>query len=93
MMELFLRLRDQVRTDAGENLTRYLDGLTQWVRGYLDWSSLTPRCSNPHTPNDHRTTQPDFTITGATETEPSQPPGPLPIPTIAYWWDLLTDQD
>ncbi|MFE2866456.1 hypothetical protein [Embleya sp. NPDC059259] len=99
VMEPFLRLHHQLHTHAHENLRRYPDGLTQWVRGYLDWSSHTPRYSDPHTPNDHRTTQPDFTITAPTHTKhpraprPPRPPRPLTIPTIAYWWELPTSRD
>ncbi|AXG81309.1 terpene synthase family protein [Streptomyces paludis] len=82
VMVLFERLAAQVLDEAGKDLRQYVHGLAQFVRGHLDWASSCPRY--------------------AVESGPRAAPGgwwkpqpadnslePLPIPTIAWWWDQL----
>ncbi|QIS23576.1 terpene synthase family protein [Nocardia terpenica] len=79
---LFLRLRDQVAVGCGPGMRRYLDCLSNWIRAHLDWGLATARYHNPHDPkhlpHDYARTSHDASLK------------PLPIPTIAWWWDLLT---
>ncbi|MGW2257580.1 terpene synthase family protein [Streptomyces sp. NPDC001780] len=82
VMVLFGRLTAQVLEEADDGLRRYVKGLGQFVRGHLDWATHCPRYTVP--------------------TGPQSPPGgwwkrqpaddslePLPLPTIAWWWDQL----
>ncbi|MFC9428261.1 hypothetical protein [Streptomyces sp. NPDC056987] len=82
MMVLFDRLAAQVAEEADDGLRRYVRGLAQFVRGHLDWASLCPRyavVSGPRTPTG-----------GWWKQQPADnSPEPLPIPTIAWWWDQL----
>ncbi|MDX6329513.1 MAG: hypothetical protein QOI83_1896 [Streptomycetaceae bacterium] len=79
VMVLFLRLREQVRPTANDVLRRYLDGLAQFVRGHLDWAQVCARYA-------------DDIPAGTGWWKPSPYDDslePLPIPTIAWWWDQL----
>ncbi len=78
---LFLRLRDQVTTDASKELRRYVTGLEAWIRGHLDWGMQTARYRNPADPAAGLYSYADRPRT----TDPS----PLPIPTITWWWEQL----
>ncbi|MFJ2554656.1 MULTISPECIES: hypothetical protein [unclassified Streptomyces] len=82
VMVLFDRLAAQVEAEADDGLRRYVRGLGQFVRGHLDWASHCPR----------------YTVSSGPRTPPGgwwkQQPAdnslePLPIPTIAWWWDQL----
>jgi hypothetical protein len=42
-MFLFLELRDEVSAQGSETLRRYVAGLGQWIRGYLDYSGRSAR--------------------------------------------------
>jgi hypothetical protein len=78
---LFLRLRDQVTTDASTELRRYVTGLEAWIRGHLDWGMQTARYRNPADPAARL-----YRYAGRPRTTD---PSPLPIPTITWWWDQL----
>jgi Terpene synthase family 2, C-terminal metal binding len=81
VLRLFLELRDQTAADAGPELLRYLDGLSAWIRGHLDWGLATARYRNPENPADlpH-----DFAVTSIDNSHE-----PLPIVSIAWWWGQL----
>ncbi|WP_274564180.1 terpene synthase family protein [Streptomyces spiramyceticus] len=82
VMVLFLRLRDQVLKDAGGGLRRYVQGLGQFIRGHLDWASVCPRYSVPT----DSVARPE----GWWKQCPADASlEPLPLPTIAWWWDQL----
>jgi hypothetical protein len=51
---LFLRLRDEMAADGSPELGRYVHGLGQWIRGYLDYSRLSPRVHRPAQPRRRR---------------------------------------
>ncbi|MFI6638191.1 terpene synthase family protein [Streptomyces sp. NPDC050504] len=82
VMVLFLRLRDQVLRYASDELRRYIKGLGQFIRGHLDWASRCPRYSLPASP----ITAPDQWWKQRPADDSREP---LPIPTIAWWWDQL----
>jgi len=48
----FLRLRDDVAVDGSPELGRYANGLGQWIRGYLDYSRLSPRYTDARNQDD-----------------------------------------
>lgn len=81
VLALYLRLHDKVRADASPELRRYLAGLSSWIRGHLDWGMTTMRYRDPEADAD----LPDevAAASAAVSTEP------LPIPTIAWWWERL----
>ncbi|MER8072217.1 hypothetical protein ABTZ59_28385 [Streptomyces sp. NPDC094034] len=82
VMVLFDRLAQQVLKEADDGLRRYVQGLGQFVRGHLDWASICPRYSVPSSPR----TAPG----GWWKEQPADNSlEPLPIPTIAWWWDQL----
>ncbi|MFD0691679.1 terpene synthase family protein [Actinomadura fibrosa] len=83
VMARFLRLRDEVRRTASQDLRRYLDCLGHAIRGNIDWALRTPRYN-------------DAEVAGVPMAaprwvdRPSDPATePLPIPGIAWWWDPL----
>ncbi|MCM3923603.1 hypothetical protein ND748_18275 [Frankia sp. AiPs1] len=88
VMCLFLALQRQVLTTAGEELARYVTGLGQWVRGYLDFSFGSDRYADPVNPDD-----PDSVRIAMPKAWADEPVDgrlqPLPIPTIAWWWNQL----
>jgi 2-methylisoborneol synthase len=43
MMRDYLRLEPQIAEGASTELTRYLNGLRNWMRGNLEWHSITGR--------------------------------------------------
>ncbi|MGY4739606.1 terpene synthase family protein [Streptomyces sp. ATMOS53] len=46
LMRDYLRLEPEVRRDASPELARYLTGLRHWMRGNLEWHTLTGRHNN-----------------------------------------------
>ncbi|WP_405815112.1 terpene synthase [Streptomyces sp. NBC_01390] len=46
LMRAYLRLEPDVARDASPELTRYLAGLRHWMRGNLEWHTLTGRHNN-----------------------------------------------
>lgn len=89
IMLLFQRLRQQALHEASPELARYLTGLGDWHRGYLEWALfVTNRYTEPGNPSDpiqaERLTIPPFA-----EQPTNDNPHPLPVPTIAWWWEQL----
>jgi hypothetical protein len=80
---LYLRLHDQVYKTASPRLRMYLAGLSSWIRGHLEWGMKTVRYRDSEAGANH----PD-------ELAP-EPEGidrtPLPIVSVAWWWDRLDD--
>ena len=80
VLALYLQLSEQVRPHVGAATHRYLAGLSNWIRGNLDWSMHTGRYRR-----DDRST---ITVAEAPHREPSArftPPA-----GIAWWWSRLT---
>ncbi|GAA0989841.1 family 2 encapsulin nanocompartment cargo protein terpene cyclase [Acrocarpospora macrocephala] len=91
VMSLFLRLSDEVKTDAGSELTRYVHGLGEWVRGYLEWSMITDRYGDPRNPDDDLTAD-RIAMPRTWKDEPmDDSPDPLPVTAINWWWDQLSE--
>jgi hypothetical protein len=83
------RLRQQVCDDASPELARYLTGLGDWHRGYLEWALyVTNRYTEPGNPGDPVQTE-RLTIPPFAEQPVDDNPQPLPIPTITWWWEQL----
>jgi hypothetical protein len=87
VMSQFLRLRaHRVRRPAGAALRRYLDCLGYAIRGNIDWALRVPRYNNtdgiPAQPG------PGRPPVGCTDEPSTRRAGPLPIPAIAWWWEL-----
>ncbi|MEV4432642.1 terpene synthase family protein [Streptomyces sp. NPDC049555] len=84
VMTCFLRLREQVWRRAGVELRCYLVALGQFVRGHLDWAASCSRYADPRTVD----------LSAWWATRPSDDStAPLPVPSIAWWWDLLEQDD
>lgn len=79
IMTLYLRLRDQLRADAGPALGRYLSALDDLLRGNLEWGRNYVRYITPD-----RVLPPYADKPSDLSTEP------LEIPAISWWWDQLT---
>ncbi|MFF1445043.1 hypothetical protein [Streptomyces sp. NPDC058295] len=79
IMTLYLRLRERLLRDADEDMRRYLAGWDHMITGNITLPTLTARYRSAETAN-------GVTIVD----KPSDPSTePLPIPTIAWWWDQL----
>ncbi|QFZ22210.1 terpene synthase family protein [Saccharothrix syringae] len=73
----FLRLREAVTArPVSAALRLYLDGLGHAVRGNLDWGFRVPRYRG-------------LVVPGWTDEPADDDPSPLPMPSIAWWWDDL----
>ncbi|MGW8378119.1 hypothetical protein [Streptomyces sp. ODS28] len=84
---LFLRLREQTAATAGPQLRAYLDGLAQFVRGHLDWASACARYKAG------RREAADGTTEGWWKSAPDDALNePVPVASIAWWWDQLEPQ-
>lgn len=100
VMVLFDRLAAQVLEDAnhanhtdntdetadaghtGHAALQYVRGLAQFVRGHLDWASVCPRYTED--------TEARATPGGWWKQHPADDSlEPLPVPSIAWWWDQL----
>lgn len=85
-MFLFLELRNEVSAQGSETLRRYLDGLGQWIRGYLDYSGRSPRYRDFLNPSDAAVGNREFrewTLTGAV----CSPRHNLPdLSSVFSWW-------
>ncbi|MEU9113274.1 hypothetical protein AB0D04_16205 [Streptomyces sp. NPDC048483] len=81
LLTLYLQLRDQLLTDAGNDLRRYLTGLDCIISGNLTMAATAVRYLSPDTAHAfQRTSTPPCDL----------PTGPPPSsPTIAWWWDQL----
>ena len=80
VLALYLQLSEQVRPQVGGATHRYLAGLSNWIRGNLDWSMHTGRYRH-----DDRST-----ITVADDPRHALPTGFTPPSGIAWWWSRLT---
>jgi len=89
VMLLFQRLRQQVLNAASPELARYLIGLGDWHRGYLEWALfVSNRYTEPGNPGDPVQAE-RLTMLPFAEQPTDDNPKPLPIPTIAWWWEQL----
>lgn len=89
VMLLFQRLRQQVRNNASPELARYLTGLGDWHRGYLEWAFfVSNRYTEPGNPGDPDRAQ-SLAAPSFAEQLTDDNPRPLPIPTITWWWEQL----
>lgn len=86
VMCLFLKLRDQIGQHASAALRRYLTQLGHLIRGNLDWSLTVPRyyteVDGEPVPSLDSYQWADRPSDGSLD--------PLPVPSIAWWWDQLT---
>ncbi|MFE9045677.1 terpene synthase family protein [Streptomyces sp. NPDC007818] len=84
----FLRMRAQLFPSAAEGTRRYLDDLGHAIRANLDWGISATR----HTTVSPRT---EIPVPGPriplvlSEKPSSYRTDPLPLPSIAWWWDHL----
>jgi hypothetical protein len=78
IMTLYLRLREQLRLNAGPELCHYLSALDDLLRGNLEWGRNFVRYITPD-----RVLPPYADKPSDLSTEP------LDIPAIAWWWDQL----
>ncbi|GAA1305019.1 terpene synthase family protein [Saccharothrix xinjiangensis] len=77
VMTRFLRLREAVAARPVSGALRtYLDGLGHAIRGNIDWALSSPRYRGLVNP-------------GWADEPSDDNPDPLPLPTIAWWWDDL----
>lgn len=84
VMALFVRLRDEVATGAGDPLRRYLEALAQFVRGHLDWASACVRYA------EHRPGEPERAPREWWTSRPADDSlSPLPVASVAWWWEQL----
>jgi hypothetical protein len=88
VMVLFLRLREQVRVDAGENLCRYLDSLGYWLRANIDWGTTSERYHKPLGPDSPPETWAPLPTEYATEPTDAALE-PIGIHVVAWWWSQL----
>jgi hypothetical protein len=88
MMHLFLRLREQTFPRASQELRSYLTCLGHAIRGNTDWGLRVPRYTSLSDPTAPPAQGQGFTPRWTDE--PSDPStAPLPIPAIAWWWEVL----
>lgn len=80
----FLGLRDHLRPRLSEPGRCYADGLAYGIRGNAEWGLRVPRyVSRGALPGETNTA----TLTWA-ERPMDSSNEPIPIPTIAWWWDV-----
>jgi Terpene synthase family 2, C-terminal metal binding len=80
----FLDLRDRLLPGLSEPARRYAGGLSYGIRGNAEWGLRVPRyVSRGVTPGETDTAD----LTWA-ERPLDSSDEPLPIPTIAWWWDV-----
>lgn len=78
---LFLAVRDQVTPTAGPELRQYVDSFASCIRATQDWCVSSVRYTTPDDPAGLPFTFHDRPTDTSRE--------PLPIPAVAWWWDLL----
>lgn len=83
----FDELQQDVLADArdGEPLARYVTGLGQWLRGYLDWALTSTRYRDPRNPGD-TTPGSELTMPTTWASHPAPHPDRLDLPTLAWWF-------
>lgn len=87
LMHLFLCLRDQILPQASPNLSSYLIGMGNVIRGNFDWSLKTLRYSSVEesstTPFYAQAFTPEWVEKNEIYTMP------LPFSAVSWWWDFL----
>jgi hypothetical protein len=84
----FLRLSEQVIAEGSENLIRYVRGLGQWVRGYLDYSAHSARYTDSINPDDASVTnRPGSGWPISDRLEDNHLIDLPPLPSISSWWE------
>ena len=78
VLDLYLRLVDQVTPQVRPPTRRYIAGLSAWIRGNLDWSTHTGRYRN----GDQATIQ-------VADIPPVPAPDFTPPAGVAWWWQRL----
>jgi hypothetical protein len=79
VLSLYLQLSDQVRAHASASAHRYLDGLSRWIRGNLDWSMHTGRYRRDGV----------STISVTERPRRELPSNVIPPDGVAWWWSCL----
>jgi hypothetical protein len=79
----FLRLREDTRRSAGEELRQYLECLGHAIRGNIDWALKVPRY------NTAEVAGVPLEMPGWADGPSDGSTAPLPIPGITWWWDRL----
>ncbi|MDN3354422.1 hypothetical protein [Actinomadura sp. DC4] len=88
LMSLFVRLRAQVLPSASPELRAYLGEAGHMIRGNLDYY-LRPRTTRYSDPDGRSPGALRFTG-GFVDSPPGGVEEPLPLPSIAWWWEQLT---
>jgi hypothetical protein len=87
-MTLFLRLREQVASNASPELGRYLDALGHYISGCIRWMNAAPRYASPR--NRYELPVPGATWNVTFSDQPADVSSdPLPVPAAAWWWEQL----
>ena len=84
-MAQFIQLRDELIMRGSPTLTRYANGLGQWIRGYIDYSGLSPRYTDPYNPDDRAISTPagaGWTVIDTLESDQSNLPD---LPCLCWW--------
>jgi hypothetical protein len=81
VLSLFLRVREKVSRDASPRLRQYLVSLGDFIRAAQDWGISSLRYTTPEDPADLPAVFSDTPCDDSLD--------PLPIPAVAWWWDLL----
>lgn len=81
----FLRLRDEVAAEGDPLTNQYLQSLGHYVRGALDWCLSSERYGYLDGLSGGTVA---FESMGWSETPSDDSPAPLPIASIAWWWDI-----
>ncbi|MFJ4849242.1 MULTISPECIES: selina-4(15),7(11)-diene synthase [unclassified Streptomyces] len=85
VMNLFLRTAEYLQTYGSPQLRQFLDSLGHFIRGAQDWGVSSIRYTTPDDPANLPSTFRD--------TPSDDSPEALDIPAIAWWWDVLPEQD
>ncbi|MFI9504241.1 hypothetical protein [Nocardia sp. NPDC052566] len=80
VMDLYLRLRNQLAVSAGPALSRFLEDTGNMITNVIHWHAGNPRYGS----------QPPMAVTA---NPPAPFTGPLPNAVIRSWWDHLTTPD
>ncbi|MFJ8164260.1 selina-4(15),7(11)-diene synthase [Streptomyces sp. NPDC096136] len=80
VMDLFMRLREDLQAQASPQLRRYLQGLGSFIRGSQDWGVTSHRYTTPEDPARLPT---HFRDTPSTDNREA-----LEIPPVSWWWDM-----